>query len=69
MCCFFVNDFSVDKDSIQMFDLRLQKDILSDFGIFELLENDWFEEIGVYSWKGIRILGRFDQFEVFFDIR
>lgn len=69
MCCFFVNDFSVDKDSIQMFDLRLQKDILSDFGIFELLENDWFEEIGVYSWKGIRILIRFDQFEVFFDIR
>lgn len=69
MCCFFVNDFSVDKDSIQMFDLRLQKDILSDFGIFELLENDWFEEIGVYSWKGIRILVRFDQFEVFFDIR
>lgn len=60
MCCFFVNDFSVDKDSIQMFDLRLQKDILSDFGIFELLENDWFEEIGVYSWKGIRILVRFD---------
>lgn len=69
MCCFFVNDFNVDKDSIQMFDLRLQKDILSDFGIFELLENDWFEEIGVYSWKGIRILVRFDQFEVFFDIR
>lgn len=69
MCCFFVNDFSVDKDSIQMFDLRLQKDILSDFGILELLENDWFEEIGVYSWKGIRILVRFDQFEVFFDIR
>lgn len=69
MCCFFVNDFSVDKDSIQMFDLRLQKDILSDFGIFELLENDRFEEIGVYSWKGIRILVRFDQFEVFFDIR